>query len=82
VGAGTVIAPFVTIGLVEGGMEGPTIGANVNVGTGACILGTVTVGDGAGIGAGAVVLDDVPAGATAVGVPARVLDSGPPVSDI
>lgn len=82
VGAGTVIAPFVTIGLVEGGMEGPTIGANVNIGTGACVLGTVSVGDGAGIGAGAVVVDDVPAGATAVGVPARVLDSAPPVSDI
>jgi serine O-acetyltransferase len=74
VGAGTVIAPFVTIGLVEGGMEGPTVGAGVNIGTGACILGQVTIGDGATIGAGAVVLDDVPAGATAVGVPARVLD--------
>jgi serine O-acetyltransferase len=74
IGPGTVIAPFVTIGLVEGGMEGPTIGANVNIGTGACILGTVTVGDGASIGAGAVVLADVPAGASAVGVPARVLD--------
>jgi serine O-acetyltransferase len=74
VGAGTVIAPFVTIGLVEGGMEGPTIGAGVNIGTGACILGQVSIGDGATIGAGAVVLDDVPPGATAVGVPARVLD--------
>lgn len=74
VGPGTVISPFVTIGLVEGGIVGPTIGANVSIGTHACVLGPVSVGDGARIGAGAVVLDDVPAGATAVGVPARVVD--------
>lgn len=51
----------------------PVIGARVDIGCGACILGAVTVGDDAKIGANAVVLADVPAGATAVGVPARVV---------
>jgi len=48
----------------------------VSVGTGAKILGPVKVGKGAKIGANAVVLCDVPAGATAVGVPARVIARG------
>ncbi|MBX3272366.1 MAG: serine acetyltransferase [Sandaracinaceae bacterium] len=50
----------------------PTIGGNVDVGAGAKILGGVRIGDHAKIGANAVVIDDVPDGATAVGVPARV----------
>lgn len=50
----------------------PTLGNDVFVGAGARILGGVTIGDGARIGANAVVIEDVPAGATAVGVPARV----------
>jgi serine O-acetyltransferase len=45
----------------------------VNVGAGAKILGGIIVGDGAEIGANAVVRSDVPAGAVAVGVPARIL---------
>jgi maltose O-acetyltransferase len=48
------------------------IGRNVWIGAGALILPGVTVGDDAVIGAGAVVTRDVPAGATAVGNPARV----------
>ncbi|MEO1639289.1 MAG: sugar O-acetyltransferase [Pseudomonadota bacterium] len=48
-----------------------TIGANVWIGGGALILPGVTIGDSAIIGAGAVVTRDVPAGATAVGNPAR-----------
>ena len=51
----------------------PTIGGHVDVGAGAKILGGVTIGDHAKIGANAVVLSDVPAGATAVGVPARLI---------
>ncbi len=71
------IAPFVTIGLDTGGaaysLEGPTIGRFVFIGTGAKILGPVQIGDNARIGANTVVLGDVPANATAVGVPARVI---------
>jgi serine O-acetyltransferase len=51
----------------------PTIGDRCFFGVGARVLGGVTVGDDARIGANAVVLDDVPAGATAVGLPARVV---------
>jgi serine O-acetyltransferase len=46
----------------------------VVIGAGAKILGPITVGKGAKIGSNAVVVKDVPAGATAVGVPARILD--------
>lgn len=64
-----------TFGLarVERPLEIPTIGSRVDVGCGACVLGAVHVGDDSRIGANAVVLVDVPAGATAVGVPARIL---------
>jgi serine O-acetyltransferase len=50
----------------------PRIGDDVTIGAGARVLGPVVIGSGAVIGANAVVLADVPAGATAVGVPARV----------
>src|SRR3954451_20657504 len=70
---GTVISPFVTIGLRPGTWQGPKIGRNVIIGTGAKVLGDVTVGDAARIGANAVVVSDVPAGATVVGIPAQPL---------
>lgn len=54
----------------------PVIGARADIGCGACILGDVVVGDDAKIGANAVVLADVPPGATAVGIPARVVRNG------
>ena len=76
---GTVILPFVTIGLRQGKARGPIIGRDVFIGTGARILGPVTVHRDARIGANAVVIDDVPAHATVVGVPARIVgkaDSG------
>lgn len=73
IGRGAAIRPWVTVGLMEGNFQGPTIGRNVRIGTGAKILGPVTIGDGVSIGANAVVMIDVPAGATAVGVPARVV---------
>jgi serine O-acetyltransferase len=72
IGEGTVIAPFVTIGLRAGDVRGATIEPGVSIGTGAKVIGPVRIGTGATIGANAVVVDDVPAGATVVGVPARV----------
>lgn len=72
IGAGAVLGPFVTIGLRGGELQGPVLEREVSVGTGAKVIGPVRVGAGARIGAGAVVVDDVPAGATVVGVPARV----------
>ena len=45
----------------------------MSIGTGAKLIGPIRIGEGARIAAGAVVLDDVPPGATAVGVPARVI---------
>lgn len=55
--------------------EVPVIGNDVFVGVGASILGGVTVGNGARIAANSLVISDVPAGAVAMGVPARVLKS-------
>ncbi len=71
IGAGAVIAPFVTIGLRAGDITGPTLEPGVNVGTGAKIIGPVRIGAGAQIGANAVVLGDVAPGCTVVGAPAR-----------
>jgi serine O-acetyltransferase len=58
----------------SGGKRHPTLGNNVVVGAGAKILGPIRVGDGARIGSNAVVVKAVPAGATAVGIPARILE--------
>jgi serine O-acetyltransferase len=72
VGPNCLIFQQVTIGI--GSIPGlPRIGGGVNIGAGAKILGGVAIGNYAKIGANAVVLCDVPAGATAVGVPARIL---------
>jgi serine O-acetyltransferase len=73
IGDDCMIMQQVTIGMIGGG-EVPTIGDRVYVGAGAKIIGKLTVGDGARIGANAVVLHDVPAGATAVGVAARLVE--------
>lgn len=73
IGSGVTIGPWVTIGLRAGNLHGPTIEQGVQIGTGAKVIGPVRVGAGAQIGANAVVTDDVPASATAVGVPARAL---------
>jgi serine O-acetyltransferase len=53
--------------------QSPTLGDNVFIGGGAKVIGGVRLGNGARIGANAVVVEDVPEGATAVGVPARVV---------
>jgi serine O-acetyltransferase len=72
VGDDCMIMQQVTIGMIGEG-EVPTLGNNIYVGAGAKIIGKLTVGDGARIGANAVVTQDVPAGCTAVGVPARLI---------
>lgn len=74
IGPGCMLMQQVTLGQLADGAA-PVLGAGVYVGSGAKILGGVSIGDGARVGANAVVLQDVPAGCTAVGVPARVLRS-------
>src|SRR6478609_9354357 len=54
------------------GKRHPTLGRSVVIGAGAKILGPILVGDGAKVGSNAVVVRDVPAGSTAVGIPARL----------
>lgn len=68
---GVVVRPFVTVGLQDGGLFGPTLRRGVKVGTGAKVIGQIEVGERAEIGANAVVVRDVPPGATVVGVPAK-----------
>jgi len=63
------------------GKRHPTLEAGVVVGAGAKILGPITVGAGARIGSNAVVVRSVPPHATAVGIPARVLDEPTADSD-
>jgi serine O-acetyltransferase len=59
----------------------PTLGRSVVVGAGAKVLGGFEIGDGARIGSNAVVIKPVPAGATAVGNPAHILDDSSEASD-
>lgn len=84
IGTGTMIADGV---LINSGTHIPedemavrgtgriSVGERCFIGQNVVILGGVSIGQGATIGAGAVVTRDVPAGATAVGVPARVISS-------
>ena len=55
------------------GKRHPTLGNGVVLGAGAKILGPITVGDRARVGSNAVVVKDVPPGATAIGIPARII---------
>lgn len=72
VGAGAHVAPGARLaGRV-------TVGEDAFVGIGATVIQCLTVGPAATVGAGAVVVRDVPAGATVVGVPARVIKEGRP----
>ena len=77
VGDGCTIYQGVTLGgttLYRGQKRHPTLGAGVVVGAGAKILGGFTVGDGARIGSNSVVVKEVPAGATVVGIPGRIVE--------
>ena len=58
------------------GKRHPTLGDGVVIGAGAKVLGPVTIGANAKIGSNAVVVRDVPNGATAIGVPARIAEAG------
>ncbi|HXF77414.1 MAG TPA: serine O-acetyltransferase [Usitatibacter sp.] len=58
------------------GKRHPTLGRGVVVGAGAKILGPFTVGEGAKVGSNSVVVKAVPAGATVVGIPARIVEAG------
>ena len=69
IGSGSTIYQNVTLG----NANGPKIGKNCVLGAGCVILGDIVIGDNCRIGANAVVLKDVPDGATAVGVPARII---------
>jgi serine O-acetyltransferase len=75
IGDDCIIRQGVTLGnrSLDAIYEAPILGNRVNIGAGAKILGKVHLGDGCNIGANAVVLCDVPPGATAVGIPARIL---------
>jgi serine O-acetyltransferase len=76
VGDECTIYQGVTLGgtsLTRGAKRHPTLGRGVIVSAGAKVLGGFTVGDGARVGSNAVLLKEVPPGATAVGIPARIL---------
>ena len=76
IGDGCTIYQGVTLGgtsLYKGTKRHPTLGRNVVVSAGAKVLGGFTVGDNAKVGSNAVVIKPVPAGATAVGIPARII---------
>lgn len=76
VGDECTIYQGVTLGgtsLYKGEKRHPTLGRGVVVSAGAKVLGGFTVGDGARVGSNAVVIKPVPAGATAVGIPARII---------
>jgi len=77
IGDDCIIRQGVTLGnrYLDKPLESPQLGDRVNVGAGAKILGKVNLGDDVNIGANAVVLSDVPAGKTAVGIPAKILAS-------
>jgi hypothetical protein len=62
---------FLTIGTER--RQSPVLGDHVFVGAGAKIIGAISIGSGSRIGANAVVLHDIPAGVTAVGIPAKVV---------
>jgi serine O-acetyltransferase len=79
IGDNCTIYQGVTLGgtSLHPGKRHPTLEAGVVVGAGAKVLGGFTVGTGARIGSNSVVVKEVPAGATAVGIPARIVEPQP-----
>src|SRR6185437_11732293 len=75
VGDNCTIYQGVTLGgtSLAHGKRHPTLGRNVTVGVNAAVLGAITLGDNVKVGGGSVVVKDVPANATVVGVPARIV---------
>lgn len=73
IGPNCMVFQQVTFGALSGETSVPVIGGHVDIGAGAKVLGGIAIGDHAVIGANAVVLQDVPPGAVAVGVPARII---------
>ena len=78
IGDDVLIYQQVTLGGVSTshGKRHPTVENNVVIGAGAKVLGNITLGEGSKIGANSVVVKDVPAFATAVGIPARIITCG------
>ncbi len=89
IGETSVIGDNVTIyqGVTLGGTSHlrakrhPTLGDNVVVGVGAQLIGDITIGENSKVGAGSVVVSSVPANATVVGVPGRVVAMRNPDTD-
>ncbi len=83
IGDDCTIYQGVTLGgtsLYKGMKRHPTLGKGVVISAGAKVLGGFTVGDGARVGSNAVALKEIPPGATAVGIPARILHPDLPQS--
>ena len=79
IGDDCIIRQGVTMGnrYLDRPFDAPKLGNRVNIGAGAKIFGNVTIGDDANIGANAVVLSDIPPGRTAVGIPAKIINTKP-----
>jgi serine O-acetyltransferase len=73
-GKNVIIESGVVIGDEKG--KSPVLGDNVFIGAGAKVIGNVMIGNNTKIGANAVIVKDVPDGATAVGIPGRILNKG------
>lgn len=78
IGPNCMIFQQVTLGAASKKSGVPRIGGHVDIGAGAKVLGPITIGDHARIGANAVVTRDVPAGALAIGIPARIHPAATP----